>query len=156
MSPDTVSQTSDTAFKAGKIANDKIAVLQAALAYDAPLRKMTVHVLEAKNIPNSFYHQNIHSQVRLLVLPSKKQKHKTRIRPGENPQFMESFLLHKINPEEVNSMGLRFRLYSCERMRKEQLIGETILWFQSLDLQFENTVLLTLEPKTHTDVSITF
>ena len=37
-------------------------------------------------------------QVRLVMLPSKKQKHKTKIRQGDTPQYMESFLLHRVNP----------------------------------------------------------
>ena len=62
--------------------------LEIALLYDAPMRKMTVHVLQARGIP-SREKTTTHTQVRLLILPSKKQKHKTKIRSGENPQFME-------------------------------------------------------------------
>lgn len=62
--------------------------LEIALLYDAPMRKMTVHVLQARGIP-SREKTTTHSQVRLLILPSKKQKHKSKIRSGENPQFME-------------------------------------------------------------------
>ena len=32
------------------------------------------------------------------MLPSKRQKHKTKVRQGSNPQYMESFLLHRVNP----------------------------------------------------------
>lgn len=129
--------------------------LQLALFYDAPIRKMTVHVLQARGIPLRET-QQIHTQVRLLMLPSKKQKHKTRIRPGENPQFMESFLLHRVNPEEVNSMGLRVRLYGCERMRRERLIGEAVVSFASIDLELETNLWLPLEPKGNGSVSIPF
>lgn len=37
-------------------------------------------------------------QARIVLLPLKKQKFKSKIRNGENPQYMESFVLHKINP----------------------------------------------------------
>jgi synaptotagmin-14/16 len=63
--------------------------LEIALLYDAPMRKMTVHVLQARGIPSREKSAGVHTQVRLLILPSKKQKHKTKIRSGENPQFME-------------------------------------------------------------------
>lgn len=52
------------------------------------MRKMTVHVLQCRGIPTRDKNTT-HSQVRLLMLPSKKQKHKTKIRSGENPQFFE-------------------------------------------------------------------
>lgn len=148
--------------------------LEIALLYDAPMRKMTVHVLQARGIP-SREKQTTHTQVRLLILPSKKQKHKTKIRSGENPQFMErwdnlekvwsvlklirnifSFLLHRVNPEEVNSMGLRVRVYGCERMRRERLIGETIISFATIDLELETNLWLPLEPRNSSVVSWRF
>lgn len=92
-------------------------------------------------------------KVRLLMLPSKKQKHKTKIRTGENPQFMESFLLHRVNPEEVNSMGLRVRVYGCERMRRERLIGESIVSFATIDLELETNLWLSLEPRANATVN---
>lgn len=58
-----------------------------------------------------------------------------------------SFLLHRVNPEEVNSMGLRVRVYGCERMRRERLIGETIISFASIDLELETNLWLPLEPR---------
>ncbi|XP_055618715.1 synaptotagmin-14 [Toxorhynchites rutilus septentrionalis] len=145
-------------------------VLEISLLYDAPMRKMTVHVLQARGIPSRSSGSNsqppvsgsnptevaanakssqttTHTQVRLLMLPSKKQKHKTKIRSGENPQFMESFLLHRVNPEEVNSMGLRIRVYGCERMRRERLIGEAIVSFANIDLELETNLWLPLEPR---------
>nr|XP_018904215.1 PREDICTED: synaptotagmin-16 [Bemisia tabaci] len=125
--------------------------LEVAFAYDAPMRKMTVHVLQARGIssadrgslPSAF----THSQVRLQLLPSKKQKHKSKIRHGENPQFVESFMFNRINPEEVNGMGIRVRLYACARMRRVRLIGETVVAFASINLELENNIWLTLEPK---------
>ncbi|XP_049284106.1 synaptotagmin-9 isoform X2 [Anopheles funestus] len=123
--------------------------LEISLLYDAPMRKMTVHVLQARGISSrGDKGQLTHTQVRLLMLPAKRQKHKTKIRSGENPQFMESFLLHRVNPEEVNSMGLRIRVYGCERMRRERLIGETIVSFANIDLELETNLWLPLESRT--------
>lgn len=127
--------------------------LEISLLYDAPMRKMTVHVLQARGVPSRDKGQSTHTQVRLLMLPHKKQKHKTKIRSGENPQFMESFLLHRVNPEEVNSMGLRIRVYGCERMRRERLIGEAIVSFANIDLELETNLWLPLEPKSNAAVS---
>ncbi|CAH0551818.1 unnamed protein product [Brassicogethes aeneus] len=127
--------------------------LEIALLYDAPMRKMTVHVLQARDVPSRDRGQPTHTQVRLLLLPSKKQKHKTKIRQGENPQYMESFLLHRVNPEDVNSMGVRLRLYGCERMRRERLLGEAIVSFANINLELENNFWLNLEPRSNTTLS---
>ncbi|KAM7360109.1 synaptotagmin 14 isoform 1-T2 [Cochliomyia hominivorax] len=121
--------------------------IEISLLYDAPMRKMTVHVLQARGLPTLGNGQQTHTQVRLLMLPNKKQKHKTKIRSGENPQYMESFLLHRVTPEEVNNMGLRVRLYGCERLRKERLIGEAYVSFATIDLELETNLWLPLEPR---------
>ncbi|XP_034115258.1 synaptotagmin-16 [Drosophila albomicans] len=121
--------------------------LEMSLLYDAPMRKMTVHVMQARCLPPLGNGQQTHTQVRMLMLPNKKQKHKTKIRSGENPQYMESFLLHRVNPEDVNNMGLRVRLYGCERLRKERLIGEAYVSFATVDLELETNLWLPLEPR---------
>ncbi|XP_071053339.1 synaptotagmin-16 isoform X2 [Onthophagus taurus] len=131
----------------GVAASSKCGHLEIALLYDAPMRKMTVHVLQARDIPSRDRGQPTHTQVRLILLPSKKQKHKTKIRSGDNPQYMESFLLHRVNPEDVNSMGVRLRLYGCERMRRERLIGEAVVSFANINLELENNFWLTLESR---------
>lgn len=40
--------------------------LEIALLYDAPMRKMTVHVLQARDIPSRDRGQPTHTQVRIL------------------------------------------------------------------------------------------
>ncbi|KAH8369484.1 hypothetical protein KR009_012377 [Drosophila setifemur] len=126
--------------------------LELSLLYDAPMRKMTVHVMQARSVSPLGNGQPTHTQVRMLMLPNKKQKHKTKIRSGENPQYMENFLLHRVNPEEVNNMGLRVRLYGCERLRKERLIGEAYVSFATVDLELETNLWLPLEPRNNSSV----
>lgn len=55
--------------------------------------------------------------------------------------------------EDVNSMGIRLRLYGCERMRRERLIGEAVVSFANINLELENNFWLTLEPRANTTVS---
>lgn len=49
--------------------------------------------------------------------------------------------------------GLRVRVYGCERMRRERLIGETIISFASIDLELETNLWLPLEPRNSSIVS---
>jgi len=55
--------------------------------------------------------------------------------------------------EDVSSLGIRLRLYGCERMRRERLLGECILGFASLHLELETTLWLNFEPRYHLSVS---
>lgn len=45
-------------------------------------------------------------QIRLVLLPDRKQKNKTKVRPGEDPSFMETFVFNKINPGKLFDHGL--------------------------------------------------
>ncbi|CAH0728270.1 unnamed protein product, partial [Brenthis ino] len=124
------------------------------LLYDAPVRSMTVHVLQGRSLPQKAQGQVLQSQVRIVLLPLKKQKYKSKIRNGENPQYMESFVLHKINPEDVHGLGLRIRIYGCERMRRQRLLGEANVSFASLNLELENNLCLQLTPRQHHQPSL--
>ncbi|XP_034833915.1 synaptotagmin-16 isoform X1 [Maniola hyperantus] len=119
------------------------------LLFDAPVRAMTVHVLQARSLPQKAPGQVLQSQVRIVLLPLKKQKYKSKIRNGENPQYMESFVLHKINPEDVHGLGLRIRIYGCERMRRQRLLGEAAVSFANLNFELENNLWLQLSPRQH-------
>lgn len=40
-------------------------------------------------------------QIQIVLLPGKKQKQKSKVRNGDTPQYMESFLFHRITPGKV-------------------------------------------------------
>jgi len=49
-------------------------------------------------------------------------------------------------------MGIRLRLYGCERMRRERLIGEAVVSFANINLELENNFWLPLESRSNTTV----
>lgn len=49
-------------------------------------------------------------------------------------------------------MGMRIRLYGMERMRRERMIGETIIGFASLNLDVTSTHWIILEPRSNLSV----
>ena len=53
-------------------------------------------------------------------------------------------------------MGVRFRLYGCERMRRERMIGECVVSFTSINLELETTMWVSLEPRANLTVSKIF
>lgn len=132
------------------VSTEEMASLEVAFLYDAPMREMTVHVLQGRNYPAGIGG----SQVRLVLLPSKKQRRKTRVRQGSSPQYMESFLLPRVNPEDVNAMGVRVRVYLWGgRMRRERLLGEARVSFDRINLRLETTLWLALQPPPSSSVS---
>ncbi|CAG0880773.1 unnamed protein product [Darwinula stevensoni] len=128
-------------------AGSKCGSIEAAFSLDALSHRINVAIVQARNVPPRNRSSQTLSQVRLLLLPSRKQRHSTRILPGENPVFHETFIFTGIFPGDVNSMGVRLRLYGCERLRRERLIGEIVLGFASLNLDIHAPMWLTLEPR---------
>lgn len=124
--------------------------LELMFEYNESARKVMVTVLRAHDLPSRDRGGANSVQVRLLLLPHKRQKFRTKIKQaGEDMTFNETFAFTRISPEEVNTMGLRVRLYGCERMRREHLVGETVLPFQCLALDQPSTMWLMLEPRSN-------
>lgn len=51
--------------------------------------------------------------------------------------------------EDVHGLGLRVRIYGCERMRRHRLLGEAGVYFATLNLELENHLWLQLTPRQH-------
>ncbi|KOB76212.1 Uncharacterized protein OBRU01_04617 [Operophtera brumata] len=121
------------------------------LLYDAPVRSMTVHVLQARGLQQKNPPQILQSQVRVVLLPLKKQKFKSKIRNGENPQYMESFVLHKINPAPdtyvklclISSLGMEMgRCKSTTRRAQSNPLYKELFIFQVALFQLSEVTLM--------------
>ena len=67
---------------------------------------MSVTVHEAREIPTRERGGAQHSQVRLMLLPTRKSKHRTKIRSGaDNPKFEETFTF-KVPPGQPSIVSL--------------------------------------------------
>lgn len=52
-------------------------------------------------------------------------------------------------------MSVRFRLYGCEKIRRQRLIGECIISFANVNLQLQSNIWVPLEPRANMAVSCT-
>lgn len=127
----------------------KCGSIEMTFSYNPNRGKMAITVHQAQEIPSVDRGGASHSQVRILLLPNKKQRYKTKVKSGQNPVYQESFIFNRIPLEEVHSMGIRIRLYGVERMRRERMIGESIIGFASLNLESASTHFIILEPRSN-------
>lgn len=58
--------------------------------------RMEVTIHQAQDIPAKERGGANNTQVRLLLLPTKKQRHKTKVKQGDNPAYEETFVFNKI------------------------------------------------------------
>ncbi|XP_070179858.1 synaptotagmin-14-like isoform X2 [Littorina saxatilis] len=127
----------------------KCGSLEVTFSYEAAKCKMTVTIHRAREIPAKDRGGANSTQVRLMMLPTKKQRYKTKVKEGQEPVYEETFVFTKVTPDEVPGMGLRFRLYGLERMRRERMIGESVIGFASLNLDEPTTHWVILEPRSN-------
>ncbi|XP_054758786.1 synaptotagmin-14-like [Lytechinus pictus] len=132
-------------------AGPSIGELEIAFQYNGEARRMNVTIIKCHNLPTKDEGGASSFRLRLLLLPSKRQRAKTHIRETKEPLFKELFRFSRIFPHEVVSTALRCRLYGCERMRKEKLIGESIIKFSSLNIGTKQIIKVRIDPRS--DVS---
>ena len=74
----------------------KCGSLEVSFSYSPRKGRMEVTIHQAQEIPTKERGGANNTQVRLLLLPTKKQRHKTKVKQGENPLFEETFVFNKI------------------------------------------------------------
>ncbi|KAK7487111.1 hypothetical protein BaRGS_00021606 [Batillaria attramentaria] len=127
----------------------KCGSLEVTFNFDSAKSKMTITIHKAREIPAKDRGGANNTQVRVMLLPTKKQRFKTKVKEGQDPVYDETFTFSKVTPDEVPGMGLRFRLYGLERMRRERMIGESVIGFASLSLDEPCTHWVILEPRSN-------
>lgn len=134
----------------------KYASIDVKFAYDAPTKKLLITVEKADDIPCKEHRGGTNQiHVRLVLLPHKRQRHKTKMKQSGNcVVFNETFTFTRINPKDVINLGIRFRLYGTLFTKKEHIIGEAIIAFACIKPQQQETKLcLTMEPRSGQSVS---
>jgi hypothetical protein len=132
-----------------RIANK--AVIEMGFSYNSVSGKLVVRLVELRQLTSAS--RNTSVQLRLLLLPDRKQRCKSKLRytneDGSTVSLMETFVFSRIEPGELSSTGIRLRLYCSERLRRERLLGEAFVGLASmtLDHQREQSLLVALETK---------
>ncbi|XP_078145617.1 synaptotagmin-16 [Centroberyx gerrardi] len=121
------------------------------LEYRPDSEKLLVSVVAARDIPDKARSGMDSWQVHMVLLPSKKQRHKTSVQKGSLPHFNETFRFSRLEPSDLPVSAVRFRLYALGgRMSRERMMGEKVLRLGGLDPDggtMETT--LVLEPRSN-------
>ncbi|XP_058843973.1 synaptotagmin-16-like isoform X3 [Acipenser ruthenus] len=119
------------------------------LDYKADSQKLLVTVVTAKDIPDKDRSGVDTWQVHVVLLPSKKQRHKSGVQRGSTPMFNETFRFSKLEADELGHYALRFRLYAVRKMTRERMMGEKLFYLRNLNLEGEMEAVLVLEPRSN-------
>lgn len=128
--------------------------LQVSASYAPTAEKLAVTVLRAEDVPTKHRGGAATVQVRVVLLPSKKQRFKTKAKPATNPNFHETFTFSRVPQSDLHENGLRFRLYGHEKLTRDKLLGEMTVSLTEFDLEGDGEALWrTLTPRNALSVS---
>ncbi|KFO93650.1 Synaptotagmin-16, partial [Buceros rhinoceros silvestris] len=117
--------------------------------YKASSQKLVVTILEARDIPDKDRSGVNTWQVHTVLMPSKKQRGKTSVQRGPIPVFKDKITFSKLEPEELSSHAIRFRLYAVHKMIGERMMGEQLFYLSNISQEGEAKVTLVLEPRSN-------
>ncbi|CAN0188393.1 unnamed protein product [Bubo scandiacus] len=123
--------------------------LDVILNYKSSSQKLVVTILEARNIPDKDRSGVNTWQVHTVLMPSKKQRGKTSVQRGPIPKFKDKITFSKLEPEELSSHAIRFRLYAVHKMIGEKMMGEQFFYLSNVIQKGEVKVTLVLEPRSN-------
>ncbi|XP_035284738.1 synaptotagmin-16 isoform X2 [Anguilla anguilla] len=119
------------------------------LDYKAEAQKLLVTVVTARDVPDKERSGMDAWQVHVVLLPGKKQRHKTSVQRGSAPRFSETFRFSRLDPGELGGSALRFRLYAMGTMGRERMMGERLFHLSGLRPDGEMEATLVLEPRSN-------
>ncbi|XP_056867713.1 synaptotagmin-16 isoform X1 [Takifugu flavidus] len=151
--PDEVSSLQDVASSAADIS--KCGDLLLSLEYRPNAEKLVVTTIAAQDVPDKARSGMDTWQVRMVLLPYKKQRKKTSVQKGSLPHFNETFHFSGLHPSELHKMAIRFRLYALGgRVLRDRMIGEKVLRLDELQPEGGTTEMtLSLEPRSNLKVT---
>ncbi|CAF1100003.1 unnamed protein product [Rotaria sordida] len=107
--------------------------LEVRFKFDAKNSKMWIFVIKATLEMTEILSKQTLVQIHLTVVPSKRVRFRTRAKPIDNAMFAEEFFC-KVLPDTMQSQGIRFRLYTYERFKREKLLAEATVMFATINL----------------------
>ena len=107
--------------------------------YSISTQQLTVTVIKASDIPSKARGGASAVQIRLVLLPTKNHRFKTKVRPASNPVFNETFCFLYVDQLAINQFAMRIRMYGQERYNQGRLIGELIVLLKDLNLSISKS-----------------
>ncbi|ELV13938.1 Synaptotagmin-16 [Tupaia chinensis] len=123
--------------------------LDVTFEYRPASQKLIVTIVKAQGLPEKDRSGVNSWQVRVVLLPSKKQRGRTSIQRGPNPVFKEKVTFSRLESREVAACAIRFRLYAARKMTRERMMGEKLFYLSHLHPEGEMKVTLVLEPRSN-------
>ncbi|XP_076356660.1 synaptotagmin-4-like [Tachypleus tridentatus] len=128
--------------------DSKLGKLHFRLRYSAEKQSLLVTIVQCTHLPPKDLNKGTSDPyVKLLLLPDKQHKVKTRVlRNTLHPHYDEEFTFYGITPNKLEVTTLHFVVLSFDRYSRDDIIGEVIYPFQNCEFEeLEKEITLTKE-----------
>ncbi|XP_013792108.1 synaptotagmin-4-like [Limulus polyphemus] len=128
--------------------DSKLGKLHFRLKYAPEKHSLLVTIVQCTQLPPKDLNRGTSDPyVKLLLLPDKQHKVKTRVlRKTLHPKYDEEFTFYGITPNQLEATTLHFVVLSFDRYSRDDIIGEVIYSFQNTDFEdLEKEITLTKE-----------
>ena len=102
------------------------------IEYKASVGRVSLTIVEAKEIPGRKRGGSPHCRIHVLLLPGRKQRFRTKAKATPNSKFNETFMFDRLILQDLYRSAIRMRLYGVEKLGKERLVGECLLQLADL------------------------
>lgn len=102
------------------LASDTLPTLQFSLYYDIQKNTLTVHLMQAYNLPTKSHHNSCSTNVVLYLLPNKLEVFESQtVHKSANPAYEEIFqFLNLSGSDQLRKQSLVFRIFEHNRLVK--------------------------------------
>lgn len=116
---------------------DMLGRLQISVAYAPTAQRLEIEIIRVEQINQAVFQMGLanYMEVHIALLPSKRARFKTKAKPVNNVSFQERWVVKSVSKQDLESMKMRFRVYSHEFIGKGKLLGETVVDIMSFDLE---------------------
>lgn len=116
---------------------DLLGKLQVSISYAPTAQRLEIEIIRIEEINQAVFQMNLASYIEthITLLPSKRARYKTKAKAVNNVSFQERWVVKNVSKQELESMKMRFRVYSHEFIGKGKLLGETTADVMSFDLE---------------------
>lgn len=116
---------------------DLLGKLQVSVSYAPTAQRLEIEIIRIEEINQAVFQMGLASymEAHITLLPSKRARYKTKAKAVNNVSFQERWVVKNVSKQELESMKMRFRVYSHEFIGKGKLLGETTSDVMSFDLE---------------------
>ena len=116
---------------------DLLGKIQVSVSYAPTAQRLEIEIIRIEEINQAIFQMGLASymETHITLLPSKRARYKTKAKAVNNVSFQERWVVKNVSKQELESMKMRFRVYSHEFIGKGKILGETSADVMSFDLE---------------------